>query len=319
MRASILQAPMKSKVEELPIPPVKPDEVLIRVEACGVCASEVHRWERGTPELPQRLGHEPAGVVEEVGEEVDSLKPGDRVAAFASGKGAFAEYVVVDEKDAIPFGRHVPFEAALAEPLGCLVSGLERTPIHIGDRAAVIGCGFMGLVLIQLLRLRGAVEITAVDIREDALVKASEMGAGRTCRPDKLTEADQVTQWSQIGQGFDAVFETTGAQKALNLAGDITAVHGVLSIVGWHQDGIRSVNVGLWNWKALTVINAHERRRETILASMRAGMAVVEAGLIDVETLVTHRYRLSEVDKAFREFQAKPPGFTKAVVFPQWL
>jgi threonine dehydrogenase-like Zn-dependent dehydrogenase len=289
------------------------------VEASGVCASELGRWEDGGKRgFPQRIGHEPSGVVEQVGSQVQSVQVGQHVAALTPGTaGAFAEYVVVPEHRVVSMPPDMEFREALAEPIGCLISGLERTEIHIADRVAIVGCGFMGLALLQLVKWRGARQIIAVDVREDALDNALKFGADAVFHPNDVPESDKVVERSRIGQGVDVVFETAGKQPALTLAGEMTRVHGILSIVGWHEDGLRSVDVGLWNWKAIDVINAHERRKDYLVRYMQAGLHMVAAGKLDMASLVTHTYPLAHVDAAFSDLQQKPPGFIKAVVLPQ--
>ena len=92
--------------------------------------------------------------------------------------------------------------------------------------------------------------------------------------------------------------------------------HGVLSILGYHQGGPRQVEVGMWNWKAIDVVNAHVRRRTDLIKSMRIGLDLTAKELIDLGALVTHRYTLDEVDRAYTDLLEKPPEFIKAVVHP---
>jgi len=120
----------------------------------------------------------------------------------------------------------------------------------------------------------------------------------------------------QSERGFDVVVEGSGTQPGLTLAGELVRAHGVLSILGYHQGGPRQVEVGMWNWKAIDVVNAHVRRRADLMESMRIGLELTAKGLIDLGALVTHRYTLDEVDRAYSDLQQKPPGFIKAVVRP---
>jgi threonine dehydrogenase-like Zn-dependent dehydrogenase len=318
MKASFLVGPEKSEVREIPLPSVEDNEALIRVEACGVCMSDMHRWKGGGKgDYPLRMGHEPSGVIEQIGSQVQGLEVGQRVAALAPGRGAFAEYITVPQEHVILMPPGMAYTEAIAEPVGCLVSGLERTDIHLADRVAIIGCGFMGLALLQLVANRGPREIIAIDVREDALENALRFGADQALHPNKVRPNDKVVEWSQIGQGVDVVVETTGTQPGLTLAGQMTKVHGILSIVGWHVDGMRTVDIGLWNWKAITVINAHERRMDYLVRCMEAGLHLIAAGKLDMASLVMHTYPLTEVDTAFTAMQDKPTGFIKAVVLPQ--
>lgn len=318
MRASILVEPKKSQVKEIDSPSPGDEEVLIRVEACGVCASDLHRWRGdGNFDYPARIGHEPSGVIERIGNRVSGWEIGQRVTALAPGRGAFAEFITVPQESVILLPSALTYTEAIAEPIGCLVSGLERTEIHLGDRVAIVGCGFMGLALLQLVANRGVREIVAIDVRQDALKNALRFGADQAYLPEAVDQKDKVISWDQIGQGFDVVFETTGTQPALTLAGEMTGVHGVLSIVGWHTGDMRTLDIGLWNWKAITVINAHERRSDYLVSCMEAGLNLISAGKLDLASLITHTYTLNEVDKAFADLEEKPKGYIKGVVLPQ--
>jgi threonine dehydrogenase-like Zn-dependent dehydrogenase len=318
MKASVLIGPKRSQVQELAPPSPGPDEVLVRVKACGVCRSELTEWQAGRGDEGRKvLGHEPSGVVERVGPGVASLRAGERVTVFTgrAGRwtdytsGAYSEYVVVPQENAVPLPEGLPFELALGEPLACLVSAYERTPIRLSDRVALIGCGFMGLAMLQLLRLRSPRELVAVDSNPAALELARRFGADRACAPQ---EVPSVRYWKDGDAGFDVVVEVTGAPRALDLAGEIAAAHGTISIVGAHHR--QEVDVGLWNLKGLTVINAHEKRRAYFMDCMRSGVELVAKGKLDMRALVTHRYALGEIDGAFEDLLQKTPGHTKGVV-----
>ena len=122
--------------------------------------------------------------------------------------------------------------------------------------------------------------------------------------------------WENIGKGFgaDVVIEASGTQVALTLAGEIVKEHGILSIVGYHQGGLRSIDMDLWNWKGIEVVNAHERRADFQMDSMRRALKLLQARKIVMDPLITHRYSLDQVDQAFSDLEQKPKGFIKAVV-----
>jgi threonine dehydrogenase-like Zn-dependent dehydrogenase len=169
-----------------------------------------------------------------------------------------------------------------------------------------------------LLKLRGPSEIVAIDVREEARVAALNFGANAAYHPNEIPDEFRLTRFSdwESERGFDVVVEGSGIQPGLTLAGDLVRAHGVLSILGYHQGGPRQVEVGMWNWKAIDVVNAHVRRQETLMESMRIGLELEAAGLIDLGALVTHRYPLEEVDRAYGDLQSKPEGFIKAVILP---
>jgi threonine dehydrogenase-like Zn-dependent dehydrogenase len=309
-------APRTSEVVEAPTPDPGPGEVLVRVQVSGVCASELHPWADGGPSYPHRFGHEPMGVVAAVGPGVTRFREGDRVTGLF--KGAYADYSLASEDILLPVPAGVSDEAALGEPLACLVNAQRRTPVELADRVAVIGLGYMGLGMLQLLKLRGPSQIVAIDVREDAREAARRLGAAEVYDPSALPPEFFLTRFNdwQSDRGFEVVVEGSGTQAGLILAGELVRAHGVLSILGYHQGGPRQVDVGMWNWKAIDVVNAHVRRRADLMESMRIGLALTTKGLIDLGALVTHRYGLDEVDRAYGDLRAKPPGFLKAVVRP---
>ena len=165
MRYSELVGPERSAVVEGPDPGPRPGEVLVRVTACGVCASELHPWVEGAG-APRRLGHEPVGVVAAVGPGVDRFREGDRVTGLF--KQAYAECVLADATNLLPVPAGLPDEAALGEPLACLINAQRRTPVALADKVALVGLGYMGLGMLQLLKLRGPSLVVAIDPREEA-------------------------------------------------------------------------------------------------------------------------------------------------------
>jgi threonine dehydrogenase-like Zn-dependent dehydrogenase len=256
------------------------------------------------------------GTVVVVGPEVTQVREGDRVTGLF--QGAYADFCLAKESELLPVPDGVAEENALGEPLACLVNAQRRTPVELADRVAVIGLGYMGLGMLQLLKLRGPSQIVAIDVREEARAAAVALGADESYHPTELPEAYTITNFGdwQSDRGFDVVVEGSGTQPGLTLAGEMVRAHGVLSILGYHQGGPRQVEVGMWNWKAIDVINAHVRRRPDLMESMRIGLELTAKGLIDLGALVTHRYPLDEVDRAYTDLQQKPPGFIKAVVRP---
>jgi threonine dehydrogenase-like Zn-dependent dehydrogenase len=316
MRYSQLIAPRTSEVVEAPTPHPGPGEVLVRVKASGVCASELHPWADGRPGYPHRFGHEPMGVVEAVGTGVSSVREGDRVTGLFNK--AYADLCLAKETELLRVPDGVAEENALGEPLACLVNAQRRTPVELADRVALIGLGYMGLGMLQLLKLRGPSRIVAIDVREEARAAAMALGTDEAHHPSQLPDEYTLTSFGdwQSDRGFDVVVEGSGTQPGLTLAGEMVRAHGVLSILGYHQGGPRQVEVGMWNWKAIDVVNAHVRRRADLMESMRIGLELTSKGLIDLGALVTHRYTLDDVDRAYTDLQQKPSGFIKAVVHP---
>jgi threonine dehydrogenase-like Zn-dependent dehydrogenase len=283
-------------------------QVIMRVLFNGVCASELPVWASGPePQSAVTLGHEPVGEVVEVGPGVESLSVGDLVTGRV--EHSFSDYAVAESRDLVVVPEGLTPEAALGEPIGCVVETLRRRPVDVGDRVAVVGAGFMGLCLLQLLRHTPASEVVAIDPRVDARGHALEHGAGSAIDPADITANIEERPEKQ----FDLVVEASGTQPGLDLAGRLVRSHGTLAIMGYHH-APRVVDVGLWNWRAIDVFNAHVRDRDRLRTNTARGLAMAAAGRVDLAALVTHRYPLEEIDQAFTALADKEPGFIKAVI-----
>jgi threonine dehydrogenase-like Zn-dependent dehydrogenase len=286
--------------------------VLLRVASCGVCASELDMWEgRSEIAYPRFPGHEVSGTVERVGAGVAALAPGDPVAAWVTERG-FADYAVVRADYCFPAGD-VPLDLALAEPLACAVNAVERAAPALGDDVVIIGAGFMGNLVQLLVQLKGPRNVIVADTRLDALERARRLGATGTVDVRRESLAETVHAVTDE-EGADVAFEVTGAQTALTALGDVTRMSGKVVIVGFHQGGDRTLPLGLWNWMAYEIVNAHFRDVDTIMAGMRTGMRLLTSGRLSLESLVTHRFGLDDVNEAFAVAVEKPPGFVKATV-----
>jgi 2-desacetyl-2-hydroxyethyl bacteriochlorophyllide A dehydrogenase len=315
MRVAVLTGPRRLEIVEEPVPQPAAGEVLLRVAACGVCASELDMWEgHADVDYPRFPGHEVSGTVEWLGPDVEGLAPGDPVAAWVTTRG-FAEYVVVRAEHCFPAGT-IPLDLALAEPLACAVNAVELAAPALGDDVVIVGAGFMGNLVQKLVQLKGPREVIVADTRRDALERARALGATRTV--DVLHEpiADVVRD-ATGGAGADVSFEVTGAQSALLALGDVTRMSGKVAIVGFHQGGMRELPLAGWNWMAYEIVNAHFRDVATIMRGMRAGMRLLASGRLALDDLVTHRFPLEDVNEAFAVAVEKPAGFVKATVSAQ--
>ncbi len=314
MRYSRLIAPRRSEIVEDATPEPGYGEVLLELKVCGVCASELHPWMDPRPSYPYRMGHEPAGIVRAIGRGVTRFKPGDRVTGLLLQ--SYSDCGIASEESLLPIPETLPFEFALGEPLACMVNAQRRTRIELADRVALIGLGFMGLGLLQLLKLRGPREIIAIDPREDARALALELGADIAYDPAEVPDDLRLTKWENWEKpvGVDVAIEASGTQPGLTLASKMVKAHGILSILGFHQGGLRQVDVEMWNWKAIDVVNAHVRRHTDLMESMRIGLDLISAGKFSFEPLVTHRFGLDQLDEAFTALLEKPKGFVKSVV-----
>lgn len=312
MKLAVLTSPFTFEVVEEPVPSVAPDEVLVQVAACGVCTSELDTWQGlGPDSFPRTPGHEVSGTVAEVGAQVETFAVGDPVAVWATGRG-FAQYVAVKAEYCRP-AAGVPLELALAEPLACSVNSVELADVRLGDDVVIVGAGFMGNLVQQLVALRGARHVVVADTRPDALDRAKALGATRVVdvRSESLAQAVQELT---DGRGADITFEVTGSQAAIGVLGQVTRMSGKIVVVGYHQGEPRQIPLGEWNWMAFQILNAHFRDVATIMRGMTVGMRLLTSGQLAMEPLVTHTFALDDIGTAFRTSHEKPAGFAKAVV-----
>jgi L-iditol 2-dehydrogenase len=314
MKAALLTAPFQVELVERTLPAPGGGQVRVFVQQCGLCTSEVDLWlGKDLQKLPAAIGHEIAGIVEELGPEVTSLKVGDRVVAWIH-EGGFAEELNVEARYCIPVGSHLAYPA-VAEPLACVVNAVELASPALADDVVIIGAGYMGNLLQLVSTLKGSRTITVADIRPDALERASQLGATRVVNTESESLSDVVREMTD-GQGADLTYEVTGVNPGLDLATEVTRMSGKLCIVGYHQGELRTVDFARWNWMAFQIVNAHFRSIDTIMAGMRTGMRLVNDGILDVSPLMSSVYPLSAIATAFETATEKPQGFVKAVIEP---
>lgn len=315
MRGAVLAEPGRFEISEAPLPVVGRGNVLVRLEGCGVCASNIPPFEgREWFDYPMAigaLGHEGWGRVEAIGEDVSTLSVGDRVAILS--QHAYAEYDAVPERLAVRLPERLAGLPFPGEPLGCAVNIFERSSIRAGDNVVIVGVGFLGALLIQLAVKHGA-HVIALARKPYALQVAEQMGAAHTLLMDDHWQIIEGVRELTDGKFADVTIECTGKEWPLNLAGELTGVRRRLVIAGFHQDGLRSVNVQLWNWRGLDVINAHERDEEVYMSGIDEAARLVDAGMLDPFPLLTHRYALSGIGRAMQDTKDRPSGFMKALI-----
>ena len=315
MRAAVLTGPGVFELRECDVPEPKRGEVRVKLEGCGVCASSIPAWE-GRPwfEYPFEAGapgHEGWGTIDELGDDVAGFTVGERVALLS--QRAHAEYDVVATSALVPLPASLYKLPFPGEPLGCAMNVLERAAVTAGHTVAVIGVGFLGALLVELASRVGA-QVIAISRRPFSLELARRCGAREVIAFDNSPGVvDRVLSLTG-GQGCRRVIEASGAQDALTLAGEVCAVGARLVIAGYHQDGLREVDMQLWNWRGLDVINAHERREERYLSGMNEAVAAVLEGRLNPWPLMTHTFELSDLAAAYAAARSRPDGFMKALV-----
>jgi len=315
MRAATVVAPQTLRLDRVPPPTPGPLEVRVRLEGTGVCASNLANWQ-GTPWTqypmePGAMGHEGWGEIDAVGAEVKDLKPGDRVAALSYK--AYAEYDVANANAVVKLPASLAGKPFPGEALGCAMNIFRRSDIREGQTVAIVGIGFLGSLLTKLATNAGA-RVIAITRRESALAVARRQGASETIpMHDHGAILNQVKEITR-GEFCDRVIEAVGKQWPLDLAAELTRERGKLVIAGYHQDGPRQVNMQLWNWRGLDVVNAHERDPRVYVEGVRAAVDQVVSGRIDPFSLFTHTYPLEKLDEALNATRDRPEGFMKALV-----
>jgi threonine dehydrogenase-like Zn-dependent dehydrogenase len=263
------------------------------------------------PTDPGSLGHEGWGVVDAIGLGVDGLRVGDRVAALSYR--SYAEYDIARADAVVKLPEALDDMPFPGEALGCAMNIFARSGIRSGQTVAVVGVGFLGALLTRLAANTGA-RVIAISRRPFSLEIARQFGAAEVVpMDDHWRIIERVKELTQ-GQLCDVAIEAVGKQWPLDLSAELTRERGKLVIAGYHQDGPRQVNMQLWNWRGLDVVNAHERDARVYLEGIRAAVKAVASGAVDPRPLFTHRFPLDRLADALDATRDRPEGFLKALV-----
>jgi threonine dehydrogenase-like Zn-dependent dehydrogenase len=315
MQAAVLAAPGEMRIETVALPEPGTGEVRIRLEGCGVCASNLEPWAgqewMSYPGDPGGLGHEGWGIVDAVGANVTGLAIGDRIAALSFR--SFAEYDIAKADSVVKLPSELAGKPFPGEPLGCAMNIFHRSDIHPGQTVAIVGVGFLGAILTRLATDVGA-RVIAISRRAFSLDLAKQYGAAETIVMDDHWRIIEDVKALTNGVMCDRVIEAVGKQWPLDLATELVREGGKLIVAGYHQDGPRQVNMQTWNWKGIDVINAHERDPAVCLRGLREAVDAVASGRLDTAPLYTHRYPLDRLADALDATRDKPEGFLKALV-----
>lgn len=315
MQAATITAPQQLEIQEVPLPVAGAGEVVVKLEGCGVCASNIPPWEGrewfSYPMAPGQLGHEAWGTVHEVGAGAGGFKVGQRVAMLSNN--AYAQFDKAAADAVVPLPSQLEGQPLPGEPLGCAWNIFQRSQIKSGDTVAIVGIGFLGALLTQLAKKAGA-RVIAISRRPFSLEFAGQFGADHTIVMDDhwriLEEVKALT-----GERFcDVVIEAVGKQWPLDLSAELCRERGRLVVAGYHQDGMRQVNMQLWNWRGLDVINAHEREQQVYIDGIAAAAAQVASGGMTPGPLYTHEFELGGLGEALELTRTRPDGFMKALI-----
>ncbi|WP_300438983.1 zinc-binding dehydrogenase [Christiangramia sp.] len=314
-KAAVIKQPGRVSLEEYKVPKPDKNEVRIKLEGSGVCTSNIPLWEGREwfdyPIEPGQPGHEGWGIIEEIGSEVKGFTVGERVTGLTYN--AYATYDIATPENLVKLPDFLDDKPFPGEPLGCAMNIFNRSDIHAGQTIAVVGCGFLGLLLIQLIKSRGA-KVIAISKREFSLKAAEEAGADEMIPMDDYYKIIEEVKNNTGGLLCHRVIEATGKEWPLNLSIELTAEKGKLIVAGFHQDGMRNLNVQMLNWRGIDMISAHERDPKQYSKGIKDAIEAIRKNEMDPFPLFTHKFSLEEMEKAFQHLTERPDGFIKALV-----
>jgi L-iditol 2-dehydrogenase len=343
MKALVLKEYKRFVCEDVPTPALGPEEVLVAVKACGICGSDVHGMDGSTGRRrpPVIMGHEAAGVIADIGPAVTGWRTGERVtfdSTIYCGRcefcrrgqinlcnhrrvlgvsceeyrqdGAFAEYVAVPQHILYRLPATLSFEhAALLEPFTIAFHAVGRLPVKLNDTAVVIGCGMIGLTLIQAARAAGFGRILAVDVAPEKLALAARLGVGQIIDSSKLDALETILRLTD-GVGADRAFEAVGAGPTVDLAIRCVRKGGAVTLVG---------NVTPKVELPLQVVVTRELSISGSCASAGEYPACLEMmarGAIDPAPLLSAAAPLADGAAWFERLYRKEPGLLKVILKP---
>lgn len=315
-------------IEDINIPPLQPDEILVKVEAASVCGTDLHiwkwdEWSQKRIKTPLTLGHEFAGTIVEIGSMVRSVAAGDYISAEShvtcgicfqcrigtphlcpetqilgvDRPGVFSEYAVIPEKIAWKNDRSLlpPKIATLQEPFGNAVFTVFEHEIS-SESVAILGCGPIGLFSVGIARAMGASAIYAVDISESRLALARRMGATAVFNPSGDDPTAATAKWlidTNGGFGIDVVLEMSGAPSAIAAAFESVRTGGRVTLFGIPSKPITLDVAQKMIFKNLTILALNGRR---IFETWYKTRWLLENKIVDLEPLVTHVIQMEQIN-----------------------
>jgi L-iditol 2-dehydrogenase len=303
--------------EDLPKPTAQEDNVVVKVEACSVCGRSdlVYYHYLGLRDHCSQgvFGHEVSGVVEEVGSLVTRCQPGDRVFLRSPLQTGFAEYTLAREVCVGHLPESIPFEEGSILQLLPLAIHATRG-VRIGDNVLIVGQGPVGLMALQVARLRGAASITVVDLDAWRLQFSQKLQADR---PIVVTPETLLEQLKEFSGQFDVAIDAVGTPLVVNTCAEILRQQGLLVLLGSHHvDTHVVVDLVLWEKKGLRIHTSAEPTDQARRESMHIAQRLVDNNLIQLKPLLTHVYPLEELPTAIEKLSHSPLLYAEKEVPP---
>ena len=292
-----------------------PGQVLIEISACGICHSEMKAYVDGPPPgaAPFFLGHEAVGVIVELGANVSGFAVGDRVSGLF-GQG-FGSHALADATRILRVPASLPDEQALLEPIKCVITAARGATYEFGDNVALVGCGYMGLLVLACLKGGGARRIVGIDLDPTRLELAREFGATDVIDAREGRAAIEATVRDLTdGRMIDVAIEAAGNAGALQLAVHVLRRNRPkLVMVGYHNRP-QTIDMTDFAAKGLIMHVTHPSYSDNPMEDMRRALWALETGIIPAGRLVTHRYPLAEIGAGFEAALTPPDGYVKGMV-----
>jgi len=336
-KIALLVEARRFEIIEEEIPSLKEKELLVRIVTSGLCHSDMPSWlgessqfmtEQDVagvhfpPPYPLRFGHEAQGVVEELGSKVTGFKVGDIVTG--SLKPGYASYAVCPEDRifVIPTGPKKPFDC-IAEPLMCIVNIARIACPEFGDTVVVVGCGSMGLLTIGALARSGARNLIAMDLLDERLEQAKRWGATHTVNPSK-EEAEKAVFEISNGHGADVSVEISGSLRGFDTAVSVLKNANLWShpgraklliptLYGRDDKWTGKTGYALMN-KAPVIHSTHPRYAIDIRENYRRAITGYEDDVLPIDRMITHRFKLEEINRGFDLLESNKDGFIKGIL-----
>jgi L-iditol 2-dehydrogenase len=344
MKALVLEKYMQLKYKDVPDPVIGDDEVLVEVKAAGICGSDVHGMDGSTGRRipPLIMGHEASGVIKEVGKNVKGWSSGNRVTFdstiyplddwftrkgmynLSDGRmvlgvsaqefrrdGAYAELVAVPQHILYKIPKSVSFtKAAMVEPAAVALHAVSLASVSVNDSAVVVGSGMIGLFIIQMLKMSGCTRIIAVDISDQKLQLAGELGATHTI--NSTTSKDVIIEIRDItdGRGADAAFEVVGISATVNVAIDSVRKGGTVTLVGNLSS---EINIPL---QKIVTRQLRLQGSCAINGEYQAVLELMDRGMVNTDIILSAEAPLSEGAEWFKRLYEKESGLNKVVLIP---
>ncbi len=312
MKAVLTVGPKTSVVKEADMPVMNDDSLLIKMKYVGVCYSEHYDWANNSK--GGAFGHEPMGIVAEVGKNVKGFQVGDRVSGWwgrtLPGAGAMVQYAVADlskrSTTVIKLPDNIRDEDGVLEPLSCMYSAVSKVKEGMpGTRVCVVGCGYMGCGAISLLKLRGFY-VVAVDIRESSRKESLTYGADEVYTPEEALEKFKST--------FPIVCEWGETNESLDLAINLTAQCGLLCVGAYHTGPKRLVDMQQLGVKAIVMNNTHPRESDLSITGAYNAARMLGSGEWNFKNIPTMIYPMDKFDLAQEEMETKYGHHMKALI-----